>query len=67
MFGNPFSKMKDSFARDTTDQEDIPDEIQDEMEDEIDNEIEDEIIETDPDENVHHPLLDDDNSNLVHD
>ena len=33
-----------------------------EIEDEIEVEIDDEIIETDPDENVHHPLLDDDPS-----
>lgn len=38
----------------------MDDDIEDEIEDEIENDIEDEIIETDPDENVHHPLLDDD-------
>ena len=68
MFGNSFSKMKDSFARETHQQSDIADEIEDEVspeiEDEIENEIDDEIIETDPDENVHHPLLDDDQSNI---
>jgi hypothetical protein len=44
----------------------MEDDIEDEIEDEIDNEIEDEIIETDPDENVHHPLLDDDPSHQEH-
>ena len=41
---------------------DAQNEIGDEMDDDIENEIDDEIIETDPDENVHHPLLDDDPS-----
>lgn len=66
MFVNPFQKKinqepnNESFIQDDEMENQMDDDIEDEIEDEIENDIEDEIIETDPDENVHHPLLDDD-------